>query len=110
MEYCCEFLQTSVERKQMKYDPIRGSFWFYINDEEWGGKGAFAMSHCAFCPFCGAKLPLDRCAMEKSYGGGMRNIYWEEIERAVGKEGCDITEDEIPEEFKTDEWWKKRGL
>lgn len=110
MEYCCEFLQTSVERKQMKYDLVSGCFWFYINDEEWGGKGAFALSHCAYCPFCGAKLPPDRLSMQKDYGEGLTSIYWEEIEKAVGKEECEITEDEIPEEFKTDEWWKKRGL
>ena len=106
MEYCCEFLQQHVERKQMKYDPISGSFWFYINDEEWGGKGAFAMSHCAFCPFCGAKLPINRLELQKDGS----DIYTAEIVKAVGKEFCDITEDEIPEEFKTDEWWKKRGL
>ena len=34
----------------------------------------------------------------------------DELEKAVGKSLCDITDDEIPEEFKTDEWWKKRGL
>ena len=32
------------------------------------------------------------------------------LEEALGKEFCDISEDEIPEEFKTDEWWRKRGL
>ena len=36
--------------------------------------------------------------------------YSDALEEALGKEFCDITEDEIPEEFKTDEWWKKRGL
>ena len=25
-------------------------------------------------------------------------------------DGVDITPDEIPEEFKSDEWWRKRGL
>ena len=106
MEYCCEFLQTSVERKQMKYDLVSGCFWFYINDEEWGGKGAFALSHCAYCPFCGAKLPPDRLSMQKNG----EFIYYAEIEKALGKEWCDTKKDEIPEEFKTDEWWKKRGL
>ena len=52
-----------------------------------------------YCPFCGKKL--------------LANLYYEYeeyLEKAVGKDFCDITEDEIPEEFKTDEWWKKRGL
>ncbi len=53
-----------------------------------------------FCPWCGTKLPKDL------------NTEWEEI---VAKE-FGITEydywneDKIPPEFKTDEWWKKRGL
>ena len=106
MEYCCEFIQRSVERKEMKYDPISGSFWFYVNDEEWGGPGSFAMAHCNYCPYCGAKLPIDRLAIMKNGS----DIYTDEIEKAVGKEWCDIKEEEIPEEFKTDEWWKKRGL
>ena len=36
--------------------------------------------------------------------------YEDALEEALGKEFCDITEDEILEEFKTDEWWRKRGL
>jgi hypothetical protein len=51
-----------------------------------------------YCPYCGAKLlPLD-------------DEYDDALEEAVGKEFCDIKEEEIPEEFKSDEWWKKRGL
>jgi hypothetical protein len=94
----------------MTYNPVSGCFWFYIKDEAWGGPGTFHQRHCAYCPFCGAKLPPNRCAIQKDYGDGMTSIYWEEIERVLGKEECDITEDEIPEEFKTEEWWKKRGL
>jgi hypothetical protein len=53
-----------------------------------------------FCPWCGTKLPKDL------------NDEWEEI---VAKE-FGVTQlyyrymDKIPPEFKTDEWWKKRGL
>lgn len=38
------------------------------------------------------------------------DIYEDSLEKAVGKDCCDIAEEEIPEEFKTDEWWIKRGL
>ncbi|WP_375331625.1 DUF6980 family protein [Candidatus Tisiphia endosymbiont of Temnostethus pusillus] len=56
--------------------------------------------HMYYCPFCGTKLP-----------------------KTLGEEWCKIVKDELgldtvyaeewetlPEEFKTDEWWKKRGL
>ena len=53
------------------------------------------------CPFCGTKLPLD-LVTERS--------------EILEKEYC-ITDPYdtkqkklIPSEFKTDEWWKKRGL
>lgn len=52
----------------------------------------------AYCPNCGAKLP------------DYSTEYDEALEEALGKEYCDITEDEIPEEFKTDEWWRKREI
>ena len=106
MEYCCEFLQRSIEWDEMTYNPVSGCFWFYIKDEAWGGPGTFHQRHCAFCPFCGAKLPINRLELQKDGS----DIYTAEIERAVGKDWCDIKEDEIPEEFKTDEWWVKRGL
>ena len=106
MKYCCEMLKVSIDRDEMTYNPVRGSFWFYIKDEAWGGPGTFHQRHCSYCPFCGAELPSDKCSIMKN--GDI--IYYSEIETLLGKEWCDITEDEIPEEFKTDEWWKKRGL
>jgi hypothetical protein len=73
---------------------------FYINDEEWGGPGTYNKKICKCCPFCGSKLPKDL------YG----DEYDDALEEAVGKDLCDLKEEEIPEEFKSDEWWRKRGL
>ena len=58
----------------------------------------------AYCPYCGMKLPNLLCNENGD------DPYSDALEEALGKDYCDITEDEIPEEFKTDEWWKKRGL
>jgi len=49
-----------------------------------------------YCPWCGSKLP--------SYLG---SEHIDAIEEA-GYTGFD--DPNLPEEFKTDEWWKKRGL
>ena len=51
-----------------------------------------------YCPYCGAKLP------------NLSDEYEYALEEALGKDYCDIKSDEIPNEFKTDEWWKKRHL
>ena len=55
-----------------------------------------------FCPFCGTKLPKDLTEewfdiLEKEYG--LDDPYYYPEQKKL-----------IPEEFKTDEWWKKRGL
>lgn len=78
-------------------------FWFYFKRDY---EDSYGLHHLGYCPYCGTKLPINRLSIYE-YG---ESIYFAEIEKAVGKEFCDITEDEIPEEFKTDEWWKKRGL
>lgn len=52
----------------------------------------------AYCPNCGTKLA------DYSFE------YDAALEEAVGKELCDIKDDDIPEEFKSSTWWKKRRI
>jgi hypothetical protein len=54
-----------------------------------------------FCPWCGIKLPES-----------LEEIYYEILEKEHGiAQGLDIQNDRrIPKEFKSNEWWKKRGL
>jgi hypothetical protein len=47
-----------------------------------------------YCPFCGKKLPED-----------LVDEHFDAIRDEIGKPLAPI-----PEEFKTDEWWRKRGL
>jgi hypothetical protein len=59
---------------------------------------SFTISHC---PRCGAKLPESLFEqwydiMEKEFG----------LSGLIGPDEAHL----IPEEYKTDEWWKKRGL
>ncbi|KIE04885.1 hypothetical protein NF27_FH00030 [Candidatus Jidaibacter acanthamoeba] len=53
-----------------------------------------------YCPWCGTKLPESLATR------------WFEILKAEYKLNDPIFDDanKVPEEFKTDEWWKKRGL
>ncbi len=106
MRYCCDSMKRCVEHNEFIYDAVRGCFMCYVNDESWGGRGSYGLKSCVYCPFCGSKLPKDRMAVDESGS----DPYTDALEEALGKDFCDITPEEIPEEFKTDEWWKKRGL
>jgi hypothetical protein len=48
-----------------------------------------------FCPWCGARLPHSK----------------EDLWRTTLAEmGYDPSEEEIPEEFRSDQWWRERGI
>ena len=55
----------------------------------------------SFCPWCGSKLPS---SLDEKMVKILKNEYRYDF---VNKSICDY---KIPKEFKTDEWWKKRGL
>ena len=94
---CCNGMITSIERKEFKFYPQYRGVCYYIWRET---DQAYGQYFIKYCPFCGAKMPQNLYGPE----------YEETLEKALGKDFCDIKEEEIPEEFKTDEWWKKRGL
>ena len=100
MKFCCDTMQRYIDEHNLEYKPETRMVTFYIkSNDKTGYQPEYYGSPCIYCPYCGSKQPsfLD----EERYNA---------IEETLGKEWCDITEDEIPEEFKTDEWWKKRGL
>ena len=102
--YCCDAFWDYVEDGNIEYNPVFREYIFFIKNTVRGPgskEDLFRPSVIIYCPYCGTKLPTNLCAGDE---------YYDALEEALGKEFCDITEDEIPEEFKTDEWWKKRGL
>ena len=93
---CCKPLYDDLLDGVCEFDLMFKCFYWSVNSRTETYQQAFG-----FCPYCGERLPnLLSCE------GG----YHDTLAAAVGKDYCDITEDEIPEEFKSDEWWKKRGL
>jgi hypothetical protein len=137
MKYCCETLKDEIEngcplplthRRPIFYDAVRRSYGIIMEedetkmDEEDPGlyKSYISMQ---YCPFCGAEFPSD-------LGEKWSDVIWEELgpeylieSRAAfqkllckhqGKEYIpdpDLPKAKpLPKEFKTDEWWKKRGL
>jgi hypothetical protein len=60
-----------------------------------------AVQMIRFCPWCGTKLPK---RLGQEYLKILKEVYNVEPE-------LDIQNDpNVPEEFKSDLWWKKRGL
>ena len=97
---CCDIMHRYVVEHNLEYDPVRRIVYFFIRSNEPPElQPEYYGSPCIFCPYCGTKIPK-MLSLE----------YLDELEIAVGKDYCDITDDEVPEEFKTDEWWIKRGL
>jgi len=94
---CCDSFKVSVDREEFKvYSQYRGVCYYFKRSD-----GSYGQYFFKYCPFCGAKMPNHFYASDQ---------YESALEEALGKDFCDITPEEIPEEFKTDEWWKKRGL
>ena len=106
MNFCCDTMQRYIDEHNLFYDPSIREVMFYIkSNDKTGYQPEYYKSPCIYCPYCGAKMPNQLNVDENG-----NSPYADALEEAVGKEYCDITEDEIPEEFKSDAWWKKRGL
>jgi hydrogenase maturation factor len=96
-DFCCDLMYESIiEDKTISYNQIvrhYGLHYILPNDIK-------CVSHLSYCPFCGSKIPKDL----------VREIF-EILRKDYGIEDPDICEfTNVPEEFKTDEWWKKRGI
>lgn len=81
-------------RVYLYYDPIKREYRLPL-------KGLDAADVLYYCPWCGKELPRS-----------LRDEYFEILEKEYGLDNYDIDDnpEQIPEEFKSDEWWKNRGL
>jgi hypothetical protein len=94
MNFCCEDMQRLVgnQRTSVTYKAI---------DRRFVIEGDLGLE-MDYCPWCCTKLPEN-----------LREEWFETLEREYGIE-TDIGEardrTDIPQEFWSDEWWKKRSL
>lgn len=93
-KFCCKDLLYAVinPRTSLSYEPI---------DRQFCIEGDLGLK-MDYCPWCGTKFPKNLReewfdTLEIEYG----------IETDIG-EACDRAD--IPKEFWSDEWWKKRNL
>ncbi|AIL66131.1 hypothetical protein NOVO_09085 [Rickettsiales bacterium Ac37b] len=92
-DFCCEDMHNSIEKyKIVDYEQIDRTYGILFGD----GYNMFLQ----FCPWCGVKL---KHRLVKELFKCLKTEY--KIEEP------DLTNfTNVPEEFKSDEWWKKRGL
>ena len=104
-EFCCSDMKRDIEYECEKHDNIFDCYDHLIcyNDvfDEYGiiihdGGSSYVLIN--YCPFCGKKLPHSK-----------RDSFFDILEE-LGYTDKEVANRKIPSEFKTDEWWKKRGL
>lgn len=97
--HCCSLMADSIndQRIQIGYEPILREYFIPLLY-----KGKVTALQCLYyCPWCGKQLPKS-----------LNDKWYSTLEKEYGLDDPDREEQEklIPEEFKTDEWWKNRGL
>lgn len=97
-KFCCETLVLNLKEKRtyISYNEVFRETYLNRSDTK------NVISIIWFCPWCGNKLPKS-----------LRNEWFDILEKEYGIE-TDIGEwrkrKDIPEEFKSNKWWKKRNL
>jgi hypothetical protein len=95
IDFCCKHLQYDIEDKFCPVVYSKKVREFHINLKQ--STGGVRLSHCYHC---GKKLPTS-----------LRDEWFDQVEKKLGYEiSIDIDKRKIPIEFKSDVWWKKRGL
>ena len=96
LNHCCELMEDFLDDTRI---PVQ----YYSISREYGVslKGSSAIQLLSYCPWCGKKLPES-----------LRDEYYDILEKEYELDSYDINDhpEKIPQEFKSDEWWKKRGL
>lgn len=95
MNYCCDKMKYFLYKNKEMMDPDKIIFYSSMFDEygiaiQDGGESYIEI---CYCPWCGRKLPASK-----------RDKWFEELEKI----GIDAPlSSDIPQEYCTDEWWKK---
>jgi len=96
IKYCCPLMAEFIVDPRIPIDYIP-----YLREHIITSK-KFSMAHIIYyCPWCGTKLPT---SVREEYF----EIFYDELH--LTRADNLLKTPGLPEEFKTDEWWKKRGL
>ena len=94
--FCCDKMSYyAAKDRELEYDPQFRSYYLLLKNGAYG-----THQEILYCPWCGTKLPKD-----------LDGVWSETLKREYGiKDPIFDDADKVPPEFRTDEWWKKRGL
>ena len=98
--YCCDRMANIIANPAYDMEYYAREDETFLHSRE-GGAICWKFS---FCPFCGQDIE------------GKSKIFHKVIKDELGIDveaediEWDTLETRLPEEFKTDEWWRKRGL
>jgi len=105
-KYCCNDMRSHIEHKCDVHDDVYECcdhlFLYNAIYDEYGviiHDGGSSYIEIAFCPFCGHR-----------FNESKRYKFFELLENELHYGDLEISNGDIPEEFKSDEWWRKRGL
>ena len=95
MKHCCNQMEFFLKEGKVSifYDQRIRLYGIRLKESK------NAIQKINFCPWCGAKLPVD-----------LSDAFFSELSKALNKEASLFDLEVAPVEFKSDEWWKKRGL
>ena len=97
-KFCCDYLVSRLAREDACIGYSNSFREFYLKRSDTKS----VINLIWFCPWCGKNLPK-----------GLRKEWFDILEKEYNIE-TDIMEwknrSDIPQEFKSDEWWKKRKL
>ena len=99
-KFCCEYMERQVDINYIEYCESSREYLFRFDEKCL--EDAFTLGSLWYCPWCGTKLP-------KELGDEWVDTLYHEYGLKSPCEG-DEDADKVPEEFKSDKWWKKRGL
>ena len=104
--WCCDKITRIINTSEypINYDPTLREFSLRLLDffeglnEQYipSASSMYVLQLMEYCPFCGSSLP-----------SSLRDEWFDTL-RAMGFE--DPLEQDIPEEYKSDAWWKEKGL
>jgi hypothetical protein len=100
-KHCCEqmayYLNLKCDIHDDPFDCPDNIVFYNLQFDEYGiiiHDGGHSYITIGYCPWCGKELPEAK-----------RDLWFDEMEK-LGIESP--FEDEIPEEYKTDAWWRKK--
>ena len=113
-EVCCDRMWKEIglffKKELNRHNMLESSVWYEESTREYvlladKAPDDYMGSPISFCPFCGSMLPSvlnPEDTILKEYGDDYVRYTFDPLYKELPAD--------VRKEFKTDEWWKKRGL